>query len=508
MKSVSVGSRPKTSGIVANLASLNDKAEVLLRALVIVGTLVFLATASEFIRRPYQVDYSEGVILATAVHTANGGSPYADPRPLPSLVSPYGPLFYDVAAGVIRYLGVNFWGPRLLVLLFTIGCALFLASLLHHWTANWAVALTFGLLFLNLPLVQLWALRIRADIPGLCFALCGLYLFVKLPRGYYIAVPAFVAAALFKISFVAAPAACLIYLITQETRRREAVAFALTYSAAMLMVFSWYQHQTHGWFILHIFRSHPDPFSIAQLGTIWMLILAWTAGPICLALLFLFSDQPGTALIKFYLLLAAASVFASGKVGSESNYGLEAMAAVCIAAGLEYKASKSRPNWSTAVLVLLCVTAGIVVSAGVTRLNPATPRNPATAGCPQLYEYVRNYPGDTVLAENVGAVVMSGKRVWVADPFMFWNLTNAGKLSSSTLEEMIANKKFDLIVLGLDMDSYAQLRSYRWPPKVLSLVRTNYYAAQRFNCLDATVAFEPVRAPAAQRSAVLIPLLR
>jgi hypothetical protein len=35
-----------------------------------------------------------------------------------------------------------------------------------------------------------------------------------------------------------------------------------------------------------------------------------------------------------------------------------------------------------------------------------------------LYEFVRSQAGDRILSENVGALVLGGKRVWVSNLFV------------------------------------------------------------------------------------------
>jgi hypothetical protein len=79
--------------------------------------------------------------------------------------------------------------------------------------------------------------------------------------------------------------------------------------------------------------------------------------------------------------------------------------------------------------------------------------------CDRVYAMVKQYPGDRVLSENVGALVLAGKTVWVSNPFVYSQLVMRGSWPDAGLERMVRNREFDLIVTQWNYPMYPNFMS-------------------------------------------------
>src|SRR6187401_1192248 len=75
---------------------------------------------------PFQCDYEEGNILNAFTLILRGGTPWPDPRPLPSYMNPYGPVAYYLLILPVRIFGLELVYPRAMIL----GLVLLIAGLL------------------------------------------------------------------------------------------------------------------------------------------------------------------------------------------------------------------------------------------------------------------------------------------------------------------------------------------------------------------------------------------
>jgi len=118
----------------------------------------------------------------------------------------------------------------------------------------------------------------------------------------------------------------------------------------------------------------------------------------------------------------------------------------------------------------------------------------AVRDCPAAYEYVRTSGGEDVLSENVGAVVLTGKKIWVSNLFVYTQLIERGGWQDAGVNSMIATRRFSLIATGrnyLANRSYAIYGSDRLPPEAIQAMAQNYHLAATFQCRDASFMFLP-----------------
>jgi hypothetical protein len=113
------------------------------------------------------------------------------------------------------------------------------------------------------------------------------------------------------------------------------------------------------------------------------------------------------------------------------------------------------------------------------------------AGCPEAYRFIRSFPGNRILSEDVSAVVMSGKPVMVSNPYVVTQLGNSVAWSRGSLEQLANQRYFDLIVLGGDLDHFRP-ETGRWSPAFINAVREQYRTERQFRCSPSlAVAYVP-----------------
>ena len=138
-----------------------------------------------------------------------------------------------------------------------------MALLLHHLTASWKLALSFGFLFLTISLVQDWLPLARVDMPGVALSLAGLYLYSRFRDRWYVSIPFFLGAIFCKYTLVAAPSACFLDLLFQK-RVKQAAGFAGSLALLSGLAFLGLASTTGGGFVFDTLASHTDPFTFGR----------------------------------------------------------------------------------------------------------------------------------------------------------------------------------------------------------------------------------------------------
>jgi hypothetical protein len=126
-------------------------------------------------------------------------------------------------------------------------------------------------------------------------------------------------------------------------------------------------------------------------------------------------------------------------------------------------------------------------------LTKAPEADQAEAELSPPHALVKQYSGDRVLSENVGAVVLAGKTVWVSNPFAYSQLVMRGGWPDAGLERMVRNREFDLIVTQWNYPMYPNFMSdggERFSSGVVKAIVENYRAVRMYGCTDARVIFE------------------
>jgi hypothetical protein len=450
--------------------------------------------AGRRVQFPHQNDYEEGNVLNAAVRINHGLTPYPDPHGWPVVLNPYGPVPYDLVATAVHFSGPHFFVPRLIVLTCTLFCAVFLGLIIRHATRSTLLGVSFGALFLSHTLVLFWMAILRVDFIGLAFSLAGLWVFLRFPRLWILAAMLFLAGIFTKLTLLAAPLACFGVLIFQH-KSRNAFRFAALLIFLCVALFGYMQFSTGGAFAFDQLRSHPDPIVWAHYLTFFRLVLlsnpflmvAGLVGIVWAAASKRLAEAP--VLYSIFGLLATAT---AGKLGSNDNHMLELVAVLCIMSAMIVSWLWTKSPSLQVAAALLCLLIGVWRI-----MELPFPSGPVTlAGCRESYNFVRNFPSDRILSEDVGALVTNGKTAWVSNPFVYAQLAMSGNLSDAQLRTRLQQKWFDVLILDRD----PRVDSERWSPEARVLMRQNYHFAGQFGCEFSRIVYLPNRSAEAATS--------
>jgi len=459
-------------------------------------------------RLPFQLDYEEGNILNAAVRLDAGETAYPDPHAYPNALNPYGPIGYWIAAESVRMGGLSFTLPRLAMLACGLAIALLLVLLTHEWSGSARLAAAFGLYFLANGVTRAWLPLLRVDLLAIALSLGGLWLCMPATAGerregrWWPASAVLFWLALFvKYTALAAPATCVLYLLVRREFQR-AMLLAGTLGALCLAGFAWMQATTGGQFFFHMFRTHPDPYTFRRLLGIFILVEPSVVALAPLLVAFILTKARRVLPVLLYLFCAIGVVLVTGgKAGSFINHFLEPIAACCVAAALGYQAWAESPRAPRLLPLLPCLV-GLVtlyLSDAFTHDARAVPLN--VSGCADVYRLVRDAPAGSVLSENVGAVVLAGRVPEVSNPFVLNQLVRHRDLPSQPLEQMVAERKFGMIILSSDPETLGMLGSTRWWPRLIREMDKNYRVARIEDCSEANAVLEPLPEASAARAA-------
>ena len=436
-----------------------------------------LTMASAWIRAslPWEMNYEEGNMFNAAVRLLHGAAVYPAPGSFPYIVSPYGPVGYLLTALAVAANGVSLFGPRLLVLLAGVGICFLISALTKRFGGRWEIGFLFGTFYLCSPLSRMWLPILRVDLWAVCLTLLGLYLFTN-PKLWQLAPLCLAIAVLTKHTVLAAPLASMLCLLI-DRNFKKAAAFAAIFLGAILATFLFMGRN----FTFYMFSTYPDPYSVKQYLRFYGSAFADLLLPIAVLA---YGAAAGfrwlgrSRLGWLYLGAASLMTFTAGKLGSDSNHFLEWAAAVCIMAAL-------------ALSYLLECMDGLAKPFTVGSLAGAAffsvlffkdVQSPwVHAGCSEAYSFVRTFPGDRILSEDVAALVLGGKPVLVSNPFATTQLDRFSPGSAGALERMVHDQYFDLILLGGDVEDFIP-GSGRWSPELIEAVRLGYEPVRHFDC--------------------------
>ena len=373
----------------------------------------------------------------------------AGPAGPPERHESLGPVAYYLLVLPVKIFGLKLVYPRLMIL----GCALLIAGLLgaelRRRTGSIVLGATFGLIYLTIPNIQNWAWLLRVDFLGIAFTFAGLIVFSRrLDRGdVRVVLPAvlFAAALLVKTTLVAAPAACFVVLLARR-RFREAALLAGITTAGVVLVVAVFAAITRGGFVTDVFLAHPDPYSKRRfLGELVRMIReSW---PLVLLASVAVGDDVARRRLSppvAWLIVATATTFTAGALGSNDNHFLEWNTALCLASGLGL--ARLVQLRLRAVGLSAAAVAGAAMAIVLWRPREIR-RAQGQDGCIQAYDWVRTQAGPNLLSENIGALVLGRKRLWLSNPFAFTQMVEHAGWSDAELARLVREQRFDAVIV-------------------------------------------------------------
>ena len=478
-----------------NRQKLFVHAENFLLVTLALGCVAWLIRYFVWVVKPFQLNFGEGPLLGVAARVAHGWSLYPDPRALPYMINPYGPVAYYLFAPLVKLFGLNFTPLRIFVGAAAVCCAVFIGLLLRHWTGPRRIGVAFGGVFLIMPAVMQWVMYFRVDFIALALSLAGLYFFTSSKR-WIASVPFFLAAIFCKFTFVVAPLACFVYMLSKKDWQK-AFKFAAAYAglaAALLLAF---QKLTGGWFFFDtVVAGSVHPFKVMDWVTWTVDEVNYALVPFALtvALCFRRRSRELLSLPFIYLLLASLATLLRGKLGADINYYLEWEAALCLCLGFEYGRLKMEPPESAPARALVPFFLGCSIVAVTvwiyTEIDPGL--RPSRAGCGGAYEFVKQHHEQRILTENVGALVLEGVSPTVFEPLLWTREVLGAGWSDGEILELVRSRRIPLILLSDKVERLnANPDQIWWPHSVTEAIEQNYRPTGEFSCIGAAFVYEP-----------------
>jgi len=465
-----------------------DSLEILLLIAVIACAVFTLLRAFIRIQLPFQIDYAEGAILNSSWRAAQGGGLYQPLKGIPYQIDPYPPFIYKVVGWVLARTGLNFFYPRLLAFAAPVLACLLAAILIHHWTQRWRVAVAFGFLPLSVVAVQSWLGIIRFDFIGIALAMAGLVIFALFPRYRFWSLPFFAVAVGGLYTLVAAPGACCLHLWLKQERKKS-MLFGACLAGALLAGVLYGQHTSSGWMNYHLFKTQHSPYSISQLASYSQGLLRGYALLMLLSAVVIWKSirEHQVGLVALYWFLVLGTSLSLGKIGAAQNHVLQLIFAASLSAAVGYAWMRRKASGDSG-LALILLTLTLTTASNV----PLRPRKPMedVSECGRAYSTVRNDLGDRILSDNVGALVLARKPVFVSDPFVYRWMVAGTRFPDGDLRRMIDSREFTAIVLNHEAEG-SITDDDRWPDDIRQTISRNYLLKEEFTCKDARFVYQP-----------------
>jgi hypothetical protein len=508
-------------------------------ALVVLGVallarLDFLAQqAGKWLNFPYFQPGSEGLILNEVSIIRSGQSIYVPLHSEQFISAPYPPLYYYL----LNWLwpaetpySAGFTTGRWISLISAFATALFITLLVsiefRKVKSRWPGLLpgiiggvAGSLLFLSLPAVGVWAVRVRADMLMTALGLAALVMVGLNPRSW----PAFVGIGLLVLAFytkqtaLAAPAACLVYIIFQNWPDWKRILLWVSGFAVLL----------GGSFVVlniitglelyrRLFKYHNLPWLAENFQNYWGLFVGETLPLILLvAVLIIITTVVALAkwgggfftslmkvgkevpLVLWYILFSLPLLLGMGVAGADHNHFLPADAALCAGAGLllshllTYENARFRLKWAvrwlTLPVIALLVWQAVVFSVPAQRYEIELRQRPDdTKALGKIIDNAAAHPSPSILTSEAGFFVTTGKPTTYNDLFTLAALKEQGLYDNSRLLQRVRNREFGLI-LAKDNFFTSDVRVDVWTPELVEAIRANYVLKFR----DIWFTYEP-----------------
>jgi hypothetical protein len=466
------------------------------------GGLTSLAIFSH----PFQLDESEGMIVAETMLLDQGTNIYAVPTTDLFIAAPYPPLFYLLGWPLQHLAGDSptFKAGRAISLVATMLAGLAIFGIVVAVTKQRLGGAIAAAAWWSLGLVTFWGGLVKPDMLALAFGLGGLWwLVARPPAQVWWALPFFWAAFYTKQTAIASAVAAIGWLIF--TRPKAGLAFGAAYAAGVVVPTVLLNQLTDGGYFYHMFTVHDLPWSFERalgfagnfLATYGLLMVPGMLAIIVAALLWLsarirkqpqFIERNGALLLFFYLGITLFAASGTGTLGGNHNHLLEWAAASCTGIGLAVYLLWSRGMarrapmgaWASGVVVCLMMLAQVPLLFSVPvwlKLEFGMLSQNQVEGMTNIFQYVTNN-GGRAYSDNVGLLLLAGKPLWTTDPYTQTHATFFKRWDESKLVEAITSKSFSQVILRIDVDEQGNAAG-DVSPRILQAVRDNYKLDQR-----------------------------
>lgn len=480
--------RAERTDIGETVLAATQKAEQLLTGtlllLLVVAFGYFVLHSVAAIRFPFPLDYGEGPLLNQAKLLAAGRNIYRpDLTDYPYTVANYPPVYVTMLALASRVLGLSYAIGRAITMTAALMSATFIVLILHALTDDRMASAVGGMLFFAFPYVIYWSSLARVDLVALAFSLAGILVIARWPyeRGSpFVSALLMMGAVFTRQSYLlAAPLAVAGWLFLQSPRK--AATFVLSLTTGTLVLFGFLNALTQGGIFFHTVIANANYFSPSRLARYLLHFLLSSAPLLVIVLAELGSStrrrQNTSVLPLLYLLGGFLSTLTIGKVGSEVNYFLELVAALCLVTGVAVARwrQSSRTPWVRPILfALLALQTVWLLRLSRLHTHPTTLRFQMQPEFETLQDLVQEEPGP-ILADEYMSLLVVNERELLLQPFEFTRLADEGKWDQSRLIADIRARRFGLILISDQPPVFSEtLARSRWTPEMWGAIQEAY----------------------------------
>lgn len=454
----------------------------ILLGLSVLGACLSLWSSIRLLPHAGDNDNPEAEHVQIALWTAQNGHVYTSPFNPPYSPAVYGPMLYWSLAGLAR-LGIASGFEKLLIAgrLIVFFSYLLIPLITYLWSRRAGLPPVFAGLSSALVLAQAdslpYSVTVRPDLPALLLSLLAFYLVSRqdspglramIGSGFLISL-----ALLFKHTFVAAPLAITVWLLSQR-RPREAVAFATAAVVPAALVIGSLLLRGEPVLVdllLHRHSAFDLPSGLSRLfdaiqgyptealefGLALLGLPTWT------------NAQPRARLLTLYFVLSWAVAFAAfTDVGGNMQYFSEGW--VLCAMLVPYAVQRVEAIWADIpdfgrIVTLLMLV--IILSLGV---GNWLGNDPPT----QDAKFASVFSNRTVLSD-IAYVAVHSRKPELLDPWLYSIFENTGYWSPAPVLKRLQQREYDYVVLELDGGRPAEYRGYtHFSPLILHEIENNY----------------------------------
>jgi len=460
-----------------------------------------MGTQAEIFSFPFQLDESEGMIVAETMLLSQGTNIFDPVTPDLFVAAPYPPLFYVLALPFQALLGdePTFKVGRAITLFSTLVAVISIFGIVVQLTRSRLAGVVGALGFWSLSLVTFWGSLVKPDMLALALGLAGLLWVAARPPGQaWWALVLFLLAFYTKQTSIAAAAAAAGYLLLTTPRRGLIFGAAFVGGAVVPSVLlDW---ATRGGYFYHMFTVHDLPWFADRFAQFLVNIVvsygvllvpgaivalgfgvAWVARRVRREPPSRDADRP--IVLTGYLIASVLVASGTGTLGGNHNHLLDLAAACCIGfgVGLGLVLEQGESRWKAIALAPLALVLLWAPSLFGTpewlqlEFNQLKPER--AAGMNNIFQYVTNDAGEAY-SDNVGLLLAARKRLWSTDPFTQTHATLYGRWDESKLVSAVRERRFSQVILRIDVDE-PNPGAGDVSPGILQAVRDNYKLDQR-----------------------------
>ncbi|HZS48726.1 MAG TPA: glycosyltransferase family 39 protein [Blastocatellia bacterium] len=462
-------------------------------AILLAGAIIFFVQAFRSIGVQQDIQYPESAVVFGVVNLWRGQPLYHDFQRAPFAITGYTPIFYILSAAISKLFAHSIHAvylcSRIVAFIATLLTAIIAGLIAKQTGGNKTAQSSTVLFFLSSSLLLPWGFMARVDTLMLFFTVTGIYLFLRFngSNWQYLSIVAFVLALFTKQSALAAPAAVFVELVF-ERRWRHALLFASGLFVLCVACFLIGNAMTGGLMSVNVLGSLDAPVRLKSIAEVlWNSLPGLLAGLIFSVAALATTKRSNTKIrlialyFVFSVILAAVS---SAKLGSDRNYYLDALLAVSVLGGIGIGrlANVAEATLSKAILCA-CIVIGAFVPDLYQKYVTATSDYFVSEDNTAIVDELRTVSGD-ILTQDANIPLRLGKPVFVTDSYHLSVLEARHKWQPEPLIELIEQKRFQKVMLPLDIQSSGRppWTIYQglpiWDPRIVEAISRNYQLAE------------------------------